>query len=75
MWRHLKYLNLEENNINDWEEIQGFRKLELLKKLGLGINQIKDIHYRPGFSELNAIDINENVIDNWESIDQLNEYK
>lgn len=75
VWRHLKYINLEENNIDDWEEIQGFRKLEKVKKLGLGINQIKEIRYRPGFSELTTVDIYENLIDNWESIDQLNEYK
>ena len=75
MWRHLKYINLEENNISDWGEIQGFRKLDKLKKLGLGMNQIQHIHYRPGFPELNAIDIYMNLIDNWESIDQLNEYK
>lgn len=74
-WKHLKYINLEENNISDWEEIQGFRKLEKVRKLGLGLNQIRTIKYRPGFNELFAIDIQENLIDNWESIDQLNEYK
>jgi Leucine-rich repeat (LRR) protein len=74
VWRNLKFLNLEENNISDFEEIQGFRKLNKLKKLGLGINQIKHIKYRPGFRELFAIDIFENMIDNYESIDQLNEF-
>jgi hypothetical protein len=75
VWRHLKFINLEENNIDDWEEIQGFRKLEKIKKLGLGINQIKHINFRPGFPELYAVDIYQNLIDNWESMDQLNEYK
>jgi len=75
VWRHLKYINLEENNIDDWEEIQGFRKLNKMKKLGLGVNQIKHVHYRPGFPELMTIDLYENLIDSWEAIDQLNEYK
>ena len=73
-WPHLKYINLEENNICDWEEIQGFRKLEKLKKLGLGINQIKEINFRPGFSELTTLDIYQNLLDNYISIDQLSEY-
>ena len=75
VWPHLRYINLEENNISDWEEIQGFRKLEKVRKLGLGINQLKTIKFRPGFPELKYVDIYENLIDNWESIDQLNEYK
>ena len=31
IWKHLKFINLEENNITDWEEIQGFRKLDKVK--------------------------------------------
>lgn len=75
IWKHLKYINLEENNISDWEEIQGFRRLDKLRKIGLGINQIQNISFRPGFSELTAIDLYENLLDNWQSVDQLNEYK
>ena len=75
VWRHLKFINLEDNNITDWEEIQGFRKLDKVKKLGLGINQIRSIKYRPGFPELMTVDIYQNLIDSWESIDQLNEYR
>ncbi|CAI2362333.1 unnamed protein product [Moneuplotes crassus] len=73
-WRDLIYLNLEDNKISGWEEIQGFRKLKELKKLGLGINLIQKVEFRPGFRQLTAVDLYQNLIDNWESIDQLNNY-
>ena len=73
-WKHLKYLNLEGNNIKSWDEIQGFRNCPIIKKLGLSYNLISEISYRPGFKEMYCLALDENLIDNWASIDQLNEY-
>ena len=32
-WKHLRYLNLEGNNIESWDEIEGFRVLNELTHL------------------------------------------
>ena len=68
VFNELKYLNLEENRIDDWEELNEFRKLKSLKRIGLGINQIKWITHKPGFRELTTLDLYDNLIDSWDSI-------
>ena len=73
-WKNLKYLNLEENDIEDWDEIQGFRNCPIMKNLGLNKNKINEIKFRPGFREVYVLSLDDNLIDQWSSIDQLNEY-
>lgn len=75
IWKNLKYLNLEDNNISDWDEIQGFRNCPLFYNLGMAKNKIRSINFKPGFRELYCLSLDDNLIDNWASIDQLNEYR
>lgn len=39
-FRNLKFLNLEQNNIESWDEIVGFRTLPILKRLTVSKNRI-----------------------------------
>mmetsp|Transcript_34328 Transcript_34328/g.39667 ORF Transcript_34328/g.39667 Transcript_34328/m.39667 type:complete len:209 (-) Transcript_34328:448-1074(-) len=74
VWNELKYLNLESNGISDWEEVQEFRKLKSLERLGLGMNQIAKVTFRPGFRQLVTLDLYDNVIEEWASVNQINEF-
>ena len=70
----LKFLNLEGNNIESWDEINEFRVLPNLKRLTLNKNRISKINYKPGWKDLYMISIEDNLIDNWQSFDALNEF-
>ena len=70
----LKFINLEGNNIESWDEIVEFRHLENLKRLTLNKNRIRNIYHKPGFTELYMLSLEDNLIDNWKSFDQLNEF-
>ena len=70
----LKFLNLEGNNIESWDEINEFRVLPNLKRLTLNKNRISKINYKPGWKDLYMIAIEDNLIDNWQSFDALNEF-
>ena len=72
--RNLKFINLEGNNIESWDEVIEFRHLENLKRLTLNKNRIKNIYYKPGFNNLYMISMEDNLIDNWTSFDALNEF-
>ena len=61
----LKFINLEDNNIESWDEIVEFRHLPSLKRITLNKNKIKDIYYKPGFNELYMLSIEDNLINNW----------
>ena len=73
-FRLLKFINLEGNNIESWDEVIEFRHLENLKRLTLNNNRIRNIYHKPGFNELYMISMEDNFIDNWQSFDALNEY-
>ena len=70
----LKFVNLEGNGIESWDEVIEFRHLENLKRLTLNKNSIKNVYYKPGFKQLYILSMEDNLIDNWKSIDELNEY-
>ena len=70
----LKFINLEDNGIESWDEIVEFRHLESLKRITLNKNRIQKIYYKPGFNQLYMISIEDNLINDWGSIDALNEF-
>ena len=70
----LKFINLEGNNIESWDEVIEFRHLKNLKRLTLNNNRIRNVYHKPGFNELYMISMEDNLIDNWQSFDALNEY-
>ena len=70
----LKFINLEDNGIESWDEIVEFRHLESLKRLTLNKNRIQSIYYKPGFNELYVLSIEDNLINNWDSFNALNEF-
>ena len=45
----LKFVNLEENGIESWDEVDEFRRLPNLKRLTLNKNKISNITYRQGW--------------------------
>jgi len=71
----LKFINLEDNNIESWDEIVEFRHLPNLKRITLNKNRIQNIYHKPGFNELYMLSIEDNLINEWKTIDALNEFK
>ena len=71
----MKFINLEQNGIDSWDEIVGFRHLPALKRLTLSKNHIKEIYFQPGFNELVTMTIEDNFINDWASFDNLNKFK
>ena len=71
----LKFINLENNNIDSWDEIVEFRHLERLTKLILNKNKIQKIYFKPGFKELKYLSIEDNIINNWASFNAINEFQ
>ena len=74
-FKNLKFINLEQNGIESWDELVGFRTLPVLKRLTVSKNKLKDIYYKPGFNDLYMISIEDNLISDWHAIDALNEFK
>jgi Leucine-rich repeat (LRR) protein len=74
-FKNLRYLNLEQNGIESWEEVAGFRVLNELQYLIVNKNKISSIHNRPGFRGLKSISFEDNLITDWKSFDQLNEFE
>lgn len=70
----LKFINLEENGIESWDEVVEFRHLPNLKRLTLNKNRIREVYAKPGFNDLYMLSMEDNLIDNWKSFDQLNEF-
>jgi Leucine-rich repeat (LRR) protein len=70
----LKFINLEDNGIESWDEVVGFRTLPNLKRLTLNKNKIKSIYAKDGFRSLDTLAINDNLIDSWTSFDELNNF-
>lgn len=67
-------LNLEENGIESWEELQGFRTLKDFQKLIVNKNRIKSIESKPGWPAFTSLSIEDNLIDDWNSFNELNEF-
>ncbi|KAG9307361.1 hypothetical protein G9A89_017190 [Geosiphon pyriformis] len=74
----LKILNLESNCINNWSEITFFANLKSLEILYLNGNLIDTIFYGGekgiDFAKLRYLNISENAIQHWQSIDELNKF-
>jgi len=70
----LKFINLEGNGIESWDEVVEFRVLPNLKRMTLNKNKIRSIYYKPGFNDLKMLSLEDNLIDNWQSFDQLDEF-
>jgi len=65
----LKFINLEDNGICSWDEVDDFRKLKNLKRITLNKNLITKIYYKPGWQDLYCLSIEDNPIESYESID------
>ena len=70
----LKFINLENNGIESWDEVIEFRHLPSLQKLTLNKNKIRQVEYKPGFKELKYLSIEDNLINQWDSFNAINEY-
>lgn len=70
----LKFVNLEDNKIASWEEVEEFRKLKNLKRLTLNKNHISRINYKSGWPELYVLSIEDNYLEHYSAIDALNEF-
>jgi len=69
---NLTSLNLEDNKLSQWEDIEAFGVLPKLTDLVLSMNNIRFIPQPKGFKNVSQLLIEENLIDNWESINNLN---
>lgn len=70
----LKFINLENNGICSWDEVDDFRKLNNLKRLTLNRNYIQKIYYKQGWKDLYVLNIEDNPIADYSSINQINEF-
>jgi len=73
-FKNLRYLNLEQNGIESWDELAGFRVLNDLHYLIVNKNKISNIYNRPGFRNLKSLSFEDNLISTWDSFDQLNKF-
>jgi len=74
-FKNLKFINLEQNGIESWDEVVGFRTLPVLKRLTVSKNKIREVYHKPGFNDLYMVAIEDNLITDWKSFDNLNEFK
>ena len=72
LFKNLRYINLEGNDIESWDELVGFRVLKDLQQIIVNKNKIQEIYYKPGFRGLGQISFDENLINSWTSFDHLN---
>lgn len=75
LFKNLRYLNLEQNGIESWDELAGFRVLPNFKHLVVTKNKIPSIYHRPGFRGLKTLMFDDNLINDWKSFDALNEFE
>jgi len=68
-WTNLRYLNLEQNGIESWDELVGFRGLNDMTHLIVNKNLIPEIYYKPGFRGLKYLSFEDNLISTWKSFD------
>lgn len=72
---NLKFLNVEQNGLESWDELVGFRILPNMRRLTFSKNRIKEIYYKPGFYELYMVTMEDNLINSWKPFDALNQFK
>ena len=68
----MKFINLEQNGIESWDEVIGFRNLPNMRRLTVSKNRLTNIYYKPGFNDLYMVAIEDNLIMDWKSFDALN---
>jgi hypothetical protein len=68
----LKLLNLEDNQITDWNELNEFASLPSLEKLILNQNPLRDIKYFNGFNLLKSISFDRCMLDSFTPLNYLN---
>ena len=79
----LEALNLERNAMEEWSEVEKLASLPSLERLHLGGNRLRRVRYpahvaKPGgpvpFERLRALLLADNAIDDWDSVDALNDF-
>lgn len=79
----LEALNLERNAMEEWSEVEKLASLPSLERLHLGGNKLRRVRYpahvaKPGgpvpFERLRALLLADNAIDDWDSVDALNDF-
>jgi hypothetical protein len=65
-------LNLEDNGIESWEELTGFRHIPDFYKLILNKNKIPEVIMTNGWPCLEYLSIEDNLISDWKTFDVLN---
>ena len=77
----LEALNLEGNCLAEWSEVETLATLPSLARLHLGGNRLRRVRYpsRGGdgaapFASLRGLFLADNAIDEWESIDSLDDF-
>jgi len=73
-FRSLTSLNLENNGIESWKELEGFRMLKEFNKLILNKNKIPSIWTNPGWPNLCYLSIEDNLISDWKTFNELNQF-
>lgn len=73
-FKNLRYLNLEQNGIESWAEIEGFRILQDFQYLIINKNLIKEIWRKPGFRSLCQLSFDDNLINSWKTFDELDAF-
>jgi len=75
-FKNLVTLNLENNSIEDWREIENFGLISSLEKIILSQNKIKEVQYQNPtlFKSLKVLNLSYNQIDNWHSITEINKF-
>ena len=68
----MKFINVEQNGIESWDELIGFRNLPVLKRITVSKNKIKEIYHKPGFYDLYMLTMEDNLISEWNSFYALN---
>lgn len=74
-FQNLKFLNVEQNEIESWDELIGFRVLPWLRRLTFSKNKIKEIYYKHGFPEVYMVAMEDNLFSDWKAFDALNQFK
>lgn len=75
LFPRLQLLDLEDNNISDWEEVMHLSHLPCLRHLWLGGNQLQRINLQPGstaFQHLQTILLRDNTLSSWGDVDSIN---
>ncbi len=69
--QNLKILNLEDNHIESWKELDQFQSLPKLNQLVLTSNQIREVPLQSGFKALTYLCLEKNLVDNYASINNM----